>query len=539
MTDFSKLFTLPLAEGNYPFKLSAEEVTLNGDDWAWLFLRLNPLYRHDYNLCRGIHSKQWSALQKSYRPGALLFPPQPVSNPPLFIVVDHGIQRFIPTSIQQLPKQLAGKDSRYFSINKEQLTGKLEGFNYTPITLRDYLMNFEGPIPFGSLALTDFEAPRTFGIATWIDPELPPLQDNSIAPANQNKDAVINSVNADPSRDLTPPNHTTTAFVLKHLPKSESWFYLANEPLWQVNTWVVGPPELRTFRFNGEELIVGTKTPFTIRESVTIGFESGKPCKVQVTAKVGEPLPTLPSDMPSTEFHFLVCLDGYVKPQVDLIRPIADEFKRLHKKYYPRGVARGKAWTGTPIIFDPEDKPINVSCPTVGAYSSMKKDPNLLRKHWRQVTIDVAGPLKQQYKAVIHALEEAQLELGEQLTFPVRRRVGNQLTYGDHWLKMALCVLELHSLGVQKDAESWYSQAKMNDAFYDWNSELYWLIRGMSFPEVQKLSSYKKVPPTKSDRSPPENLAKVRNAMDIAKNLVLGWHEFISTLSFTDKVANA
>ncbi len=492
-------------------------------------------YRHDYNLCRGIHSKQWSALQKSYRPGALLFPSQPVSNPPHFIVIDPGIQRFIPASIDQLPEELAIKDSRYFSINKEQLTGKLDGFNYTPITLRDFLKNLEGAVPFGSLALTDFEAPRTFGIVTWIDPELPPLQDTSIVPADQTKGTAINSGNADTSQDFKPASHATTAFVLRHLPKSQSWFYLANEPLWQVNTWVVGLPEMSTYRFNGEALIVGTKTPFTVHESVTKKFEKGEPCEVILTAKVGEPLPTFQPGMSSTEFHFLVCLDGYVNPQVDLIRPIADEFKKLHKKYFPSGVARGKAWTGTPIIFDPEDKPINVSCPTVGAYFSMRRDPNLLRRHWRQVTIDVAGPLNQQFKAVVQALDEAQIQLDGQLSFPIRRRVGNQLTYGDHWLKMALCVHELHALGMQKNAAHWYSQETMNDAFYDWNSELYWMIRGKPVPEVHKLSSTKHVANSNSRCLPPENLGKVRNALDTAKNLVLGWHEFIATLSFTDK----
>lgn len=538
MTDFSKVFTLPLAEDGSPFKLSAEERNLNGDDWAWLFLRLNPLYRHDYNLCRGIHSKQWSALQKSYRPGALLFPPQPVSNPPLFIVDYHGIQRFIPTSIEQLPKQLANKDSRYFSINKEQLTGKLEGIHYTPITLRDYLMNFEGLIPFCSLALTDFEASRTFGIATWIDPELPPQQGSSIVPADQTKEATINSVNAVLSRDLKPANHATTAFVLKHLPESQSWFYLANEPLWQVNTWVVGLPELCNFQFNGTDLIVGAKNPFTVRESLTKKFENGEHCEVLMTAKIGEPLPTIQSGVSSTEFHFLVCLDGYVKPQVDLIKSIAEAFKSLHRKYHPASVARGKAWTGTPIIFDPEDKPINVSSPTVGAYFSMKKDPNLLRKHWRQVTIDVAGPLNQQYKSVVHALEEAQIQLDSQLTFPVRRRVGNQLTYGDHWLKMALCVLELHTLGMAKNAESWFSLETMDAAFYDWNSKVYWKIRGKPFSEVDVRALAEQVSAARAGCNPPQNLSKVRNALDNAKNLALGWHEFIATLSFTNKVAN-
>jgi hypothetical protein len=240
----------------------------------------------------------------------------------------------------------------------------------------------------------------------------------------------------------------------------------------------------------------------------------------------------------STEFHFLVCLDGYVKPQVDLIKPIAETFKSLHKKYHPASVARGKAWTGTPIIFDPEDKPINVSCPTVGAYLSMRRDPNLLRRHWRQVTIDVAGPLNQQFKAVLQSLDEEQIQLGGQLSFPVRRRVGNQLTYGDHWLKMALCVLELHALGMVKNAESWFSLETMDAAFYDWTSKVYWKIRGKPFSDVDVRALAEQVSASRASCNPPLNLSKVRNALDNAKNLALGWHEFIATLSFTDKVAN-
>lgn len=46
----SQYTTLKISDGSYPFSLSDEEEKLSADDWAWLFLRLNPLYRHDYDL---------------------------------------------------------------------------------------------------------------------------------------------------------------------------------------------------------------------------------------------------------------------------------------------------------------------------------------------------------------------------------------------------------------------------------------------------------------------------------------------------------
>ena len=539
MTDLSNVFTLPLAEGNYPFKLSAEEMNLNGDDWAWLFLRLNPLYRHDYNLYRGIHWNQWRALRELYRPGELLFPAQPVSNPPHVIVKGNGIQRRIPNSVDQLPKQLAGMDSRYFTINKEQLTGKLEGFKYTPVTLHDYLMSFEGPIPFGSLAFTDFVASRTFGIATWIDPDFSPQLENSITLSDPTKDPEPNTVKADSNQIPDSEQNALKAFVLEHLPKSQSWFYLGNEPLWQVNTWVVESQKMFTHKFNDVEYIVGTKEAFSEIKHLTHRHDKDGKHEVQMTAKVGEPLPTVPPGISSTDFHFLVCLDGYVKPQVELIKPLAEAFKALHKEYHPASVTRGRAWTGTPTIFDPERKPINLSLPTVRAYYFMNRDPNRLRQHWRQVTIDVAGPLNQQYKAVVHALEQEQIQLGDQLTFPVRRRAGNKPTTGDHWLKMALCAVELHTCGMKKDESDWYSQQTMREAFFDPTSELYLKVRGKPSSTTTKVTTANRVISTKSDKLDSEKLGRVRDALDNGKNLVLGWHEFIATLDFTEKVVSA
>ncbi|MDP2000217.1 MAG: hypothetical protein Q8K22_11580 [Rhodoferax sp.] len=548
MSYLGDIFTLLLVDGNYPFKLSAEEERLSNDDWAWLFLRLNPLYRHDYHLYRGVNSGQWNELRKIYRPGLLIFPRQTVSHPPHFVVSDQGVKKFVPSFIEQLPEQLANKDSRYFSVDKEQLTGKLEGLNYTPTTLRDYLATVKGLIPFTSITLTDFEAPRTFGIATWIDPDLLPLVDRSHTFNNQKNEGkrtvhdnstssenFVNSVEIESDQDQKCSVPTKKAFVLTPLPESCSWFYLGSEPLWQVNTWAVAPPELRHFNLGGENIIIGVENSFRTVTNITQTFRSGETCHIELSLKKGEPIPTSFSGFSSTHFHFLVCLDGYVKPQIDLIKPIAEAFKALHRTYYPVGVARGKFPKFDPVIFDPENKPINFTGPIVSAYKSMRRDPNVLRKHWRQVTIDVAGPLIQQYEMVIRTLENAQNDLSNQLTFEIRKRAGREPTTGDNWLKMALCVVELHCFGNKNSSANLYSQQNMREAFYDINSDLYWKIRGKSNPSSSNLRAGAELIKTKADKLDSTNLSKIRDAQKNGEKLVRGWYEFIATLNFREK----
>lgn len=477
-------FTLPLDENNnYPFRLTNEDKRRSNDNWAWSFLRLNPYYRHDYNLVLAQSDVQ-PHLDEARRLISL-FQMQPL--PAEYTSIRPLMSLPIPPT--ELPKAVADLDSRYFMFNGEPLSPPRKQFSSEPATLQGWLNKQGGIANIARLDIRDIDAPRDYGIATWIHPDEQSLE------------------------ELLP---------------SDSWFHFINEPIWSAGTWALRPSSVQRTHVtsSGQRIIVGIESHPVVVEQIAeiIGPDAGA---VKQLVR-GRPIPAKFGSGRSTELYFLICLDGYIEPQLNLVRPIADELKALHRKYFPTAVARGSLPVFVPIIENPHDPSTQLKGTLKGLFDSLTRTPTRNRNNWRVITIDVAAPMVQQFKSLGNRLSEIQESLAERLSFPLRKRTRG--VNGDHWLKKDLCVLELYYFGF--DDESIHpSVLAMTRAFYDRGDPMYPLIRNGS---VIQNSSRPRVRITSDSAEHPE-IKVVEKALENAKALALGWYEFVAWLGADTK----
>jgi hypothetical protein len=471
-------FTLPLAKGNYPFRLTENDAPLNGDDWAWSFLRLNPFYRYDFKLVgaqRELRPRLDEArrLINLFRMKAL-----PADSPVL------RLPRSLPLLPTELPQVVADLDSRYFVLEDKPLFRPLRQFSVVPSTLQEWLNEHGGIADLARLDIREFDAPRDYGISAWMPPDNP---------------------------------------TLDRLKPGESWFHLLNEPIWAAGTWALRPSNVPRIHIaaTGQKAMVGTEThTVVVKEKV----EKRAPnFDVEITHQLisGRPVPLRYGSEKSTELYFLICLDGYVGPQLDALLPIAKDLKALHRSYFPKAVARGTAKGFVPVIEDPLDLTAKMNCSLDALFTSLTRAPSRCRKNWRAVTIDVAAPMVEQFENLTDRLIKIQDSLSAQLTFPLRMREGR--VNGDHWLKKSLCVLELYFQGCG-DKNVHPSLLTMARAFYDEVDPIYPSLRGkqaMRLPVVSKAAK-------NAGNADHPKLEVVKEALENAQLLALGWYEFIA-----------
>lgn len=492
----SRIFTLPINQNsNYIFALSEGEKLLGTDDWTWLFLRLNPYYRHDYDLYKGAKSEKWISLRKKFNPGRTLISPVPMSLPPFVVVTKNQQLVSVATRPTTLTDDDLACDSRYFCINKVPLSGACDGLLYESISLEKYLEQQAVNISLNEVTLRDFEAPREYGIATWVDPE---------------------------NREL------------ERIEKG-SWFYLSQEPIWQANVFAICQPDPIYFKLkSGEKIIIGSngavKTMLEIDARDSYGSSLSK-----IRINKNRPIPTRFDSESSTILDFLICLDDNVAPQLDRVQAIAAELKEIHRTYYKNAIARGTASDFKPIIFNPDFKSTSIDIPTMGTYSQMKRDPNFFQKNWRQVRIDVAAPFVEQMKTVLEQLEDQQLALGDQLAFPIRRRNFRLSEQGDHPLKKALCCVELHlhknlrSNDILQDGESPQTETRPNSQ--EMMANAFFLKDSPYYSKIRSADPDRYITKTDSLCNSGHHLSGVREALENGTSLVLSWYHFIANMN--------
>jgi hypothetical protein len=467
--------TLPLSAGDRPFELSQAEASLVADDWAWLFLRLNPYYMHDYRLCIGAPEPAWLELRERRRPGSSVV----ATTNRLRALIDGGTGKTNATEfLDRLSEAVARLDSRYFAVGKQPLTGSLDGLRYCPLSLAEYLAKSADPTLLQRITIRDFDAARDYGVGTWLDPR---------------------------KRSLP------------RLDAGCSWFFHANEPIWAAHTWAIRSPKFIYHALeSGEKVIVGSEghaSEVTEEMRVYLGAND-KNGSLQRLSK-GQPLPTMEPGETSTRLEFLVCLDGYIQPQLDRLLPIAEKLKDVHRKYFPEAVKRGAVEGYVPTISDPRSVITAPDLHSFNLLAPMMRDPSPLKRHWRQVCIDVGAPLRKQFEHVAKDLKAQQTALSEQLSLPIRQRTGRKGNDRSHWLKKALGAVELHLSGGEKPL----SQAAVAKAFFDPASAKFPVARGISTPTSTTVLN-------DHDR----DLAEARKAFEVGRNMVLGWYEFIAAL---------
>ena len=359
--------TLKISDGSYPFSLSEDEEKLSGDDWAWLFLRLNPLYRHDYDLQKNTPA----ALSRRARQDLSLLRRL------------HGKDAFL------------DYDSRYFFHDGAVLSESCEWpGKYKPVSLGDYLKRLSEEETL-RVQVRDFDCERDYGIAHWFDP------------------------------------------TLEELPKLEnglSWFHFLNDPIWAIGDPLIATiEEPITTSVDGMKIVVGYKQRFTRRalEDITaiVGNKDvlNKP-KTGFTTK--------------TEMACLISMDGYISPQLDRLLGIAIELQTTEN---------AKRFPAPPVGFEPLIlHPYRAA--TLGIVSLTHQYEDLAyrssanRKNWLLILIDLKYSLEIQRKEIEATLKTRQDNLiaSKKTWFAARERQGRLNSGGNHWLKEALCVLELY-----------------------------------------------------------------------------------------------
>lgn len=471
--------TLPLAEKTYPFELSEAESRLKADGWAWLFLRLNPFYRHDYRLFVGAPEAAWLDLLKRRRQGNTVLQ----SNIGLLKYVrgDRSPRMGAAESSPGLSPELAGLDCRYFSINKQPLTGPLEGLKLKPLTLAEYLAESTDQDLLQKLTVRDFDAPRDYGIGAWHDPDVA---------------------------------------TLAELPEGCSWFFHATEPIWQANTWAIRKPRpIHHVLPDGKKIQVGSDGHVFEVNEMRVFHGAADSVGTLMMLSTHKPIPPTIDGHSSTKLEFLVSLDGYVKPQVARILPIAEKLKARHRQYFPSAVKRGAIESFVPTVFDPDGRPASEPPGLFDLLGRLRRDPSAMRRHWRHVCIDVAAPLVAQFKQLTKELESHQRALADQLVVSIRQREGRKGDGRNHWLKKALAAIELHLSG----GETPLSQASIARAFFDPADPNFWIARGSHPPPT---ASTRPRSPLKEHDS---GLAEAREAFECGRNIVLGWYEFVAS----------
>ena len=376
--------SLPFAQGNYPFALLKDDParTLSGDQWAWRFLRLSPIYRYDYALW--VARPSWSTKR------------------PLKTVPE--LRAALPDSEWQA---LLSTDSRYFTLEGKPLGHAIEWPNLQSASLQEALSALQGRE--ADIKVRDLDAARLYGIGHWFDPklvDLPPL---------------------DQSRGV------------------RSWFHNLTEPVWEgalpsllprPDAWTT----IDSIRINvGMEPDIGVfipssgmtyyaQQPFVAAD----GTITSKPVKVTHA-------PRRPEFATQTEVAVLVCLDGNLPVQH---RNITKLLQSAQEAIFPGQIIKGGD-EYEPVLVSAEHPRAASFGKLRGDLKDLTEAAPQDRRHWRLAIFDVQFALREQLDWALEKWTAQQIALSNagQLSTPLRQRAGN-MHEDNFWLKAALCSLE-------------------------------------------------------------------------------------------------
>lgn len=442
--------TIPLAAGGYPFALSEADNSLTNDQWAWRFLRLSPLYRHDYEL-QLKRPAQLMGLGDSHIADW-------IDNPP--------------------PEDFQDLDSRYFCMRGKILSGKCAWPKYKKQSIAEYRQG-TNEFRFKEVRVRDFDSARDFGISHWFDPSLEDLP-------------------------LLGPG--------------QSWFFNLIEPIWETGSrYVMGPAEVRARLGNGEEVVVGYEggvrraqpskssmlrnRPSPERSQLSwleVGLDVKQAKSGDLLVRKTRPLPggsdevllevyENTEDIPlglnpgfatMTEVVFLMDLDMYLGPQLQYVRDIADALQALHQheglsKKLPRAPEEFE-----PLMLHPARAVFQGFRHIRRAFDDLSSRSAHSSKNYRAMLFDVAYSIPSQILCAEKLLTSAQngLQRTDPLASPRRGKDGHRAG-GDHWLKRALCLLELHLNGSGSGGDVSLGAKRLVEVIYDPSDPLHVAVR--------------------------------------------------------------
>ncbi|MDP3843395.1 MAG: hypothetical protein Q8Q81_12560 [Oxalobacteraceae bacterium] len=412
-----------LAEEGFPFALTGSDFNLTDEDWAWRFLRLNPLYRYDYELQRNQPRILKNSAGKLLSDWRKTQPPQELRS----------------------VKQFLAMDARRFCTMDHALgsTYQYQWPMHIPETLEEYRQK-NNELLTSDVRIRDIDCGRDYGLAHWFDPSLESLP---------------------------------------RLEPGQSWFFPFIEPLWWVPQGNLFPPKPSQFRMaDGRVIDLGFVGGIRELENMrifrpeTILLMNGD--KVEKLRESNEVPPDRPGFSFPTEMLFLISLDGYVGSQINVIKPLAESFQEIRFPGVKPKIFLPPPKGYEPVIFLPE-RAGGFASLLKSALDDLSKRSSTPRPNWRAVLINVKYNLAGQLSDVNKILTDEQLCLEKEniLVNPLRRRTGNK-NKKDFWLKRALCVLELHLNMAMVNCGKTLSPERIARAVYDPSDPLYIELRG-------------------------------------------------------------
>ena len=415
-----RLFSPPLPPP-FPFALAKDDpaLALDGDDWAWRFLRLNPQYQSDFLLQARL--------------------------PP--VLRDKG-----EWPLSQLQKELSPADwdatcqlSAAYFCTEGFVLGRPFDWDETPIgTMRQILgADVDDAQKLSQIFVRDFELDcgRTWGLTEWLTPNLPSLP------------------------PLTESNRV-------------SWFYSLYEPIYELAVFDVS----RTDRSEAQPHIQATgvqainSNNWTEYRRISV-VEQGE--IVQRLATIKGQAPSLREPFRSShEVGTLICLDNNVRTQLRAVKQLLDSVAKARK--LPRNY--GNSSDFEPLVLDAQHPHARPFSELQTALRDLLAPSGVVRRRqWRIVVWDLQHDLGKQLRQAQLVLEAKQVELRDQdrLTIPSRIRAGAKYDAKEiFWLKAALCCMEASALLHERYPDTTFGYPRLTDAFFNPKSPWFSQVRG-------------------------------------------------------------
>lgn len=507
--------SLCLAAGHYPFSLAKNE-QLSGDQWAWRFLRLNPYYRYDYQLRL---KKRPKALQKFAGP------------------IGEARADLVKT------KDFLDLDSRYFLFKGETATAPLSWPNIKRLTLKEYLLGCGitlDEFDYRQLKIRRLLPSIYYGISYWFDPdvvELPKLGPNQSWFFNERK--VPWRVG---DRRIVRPKRQTILYgpprMAPHIDREAAY----SKHKAQIEG--IEDPTLLSFLLGSLD---SSKARWDEGSTIEIG-ESSDICRddkldeADRRRKLGEIISphkehqlTYDSGFSrKTEIVFLLDLNRRLEYQIAHMGRIATSFQKLLQR---EGLSKKLPVAPPgfqPLAFHP-DRIAGSSANSVFLNFVLSRTcERSNRENHRMVILDVAFSLPSQIRRIEEQLDDEQKHIDSLLKSQGkkgligRQKTGRAVKGGDHWLKRALILLELHITLAAKNSERCLSAEKLCRAVYDkTDGSFYPLLTRESIPSVKNDARTALKDAPLSDDDIHTKTETIKDALEVAKELALEEYLFL------------
>lgn len=513
--DKSSYSSLCLAAGHYPFSLAKNE-QLSGDQWAWRFLRLNPYYRYDYQL------------QLEKRPKAL----QKFTGP-----IGEARADLVKT------KDFLDLDSRYFLFEGEVAAAPLSWPDIRSLTIGEFLLG-RGISPdefdYRQLKTRRLQSSIYYGISYWFSPnliELPKLDSNQswffyekIVPWRVGDRRIIG-----PERqtvDYGPPR------LAPHIDREATYSKLRaqsegiEDPF--VRNFLLGSLDDSRIRWDkGSTIVVGESGDVRRDDKLDEARRLIKQGKHLTPVKEHQ-LTYNSGFSRKTEIVFLVDLNKRLEHQIAHMGRIATSFQGFLQR---EGLSKRLPVAPPgfqPLAFHP-DRIAGSSANSVFLNSVLSRTcERSTRENHRMVILDVAFSLPSQIRRIEEQLDDEQKHIDSLLKSQGkngligRQKTGRAVKGGDHWLKRALILLELHTNLAAKNSERCLSAEKLCRAVYDkTDGSFYHLLMRENIPSEKNdaRTAPKDAPLSNNDIH--AKIETIKDALDVAKELALEEYLFL------------